>query len=96
MKNAIKINTIAVLSIVMVSFVSILGISDATADEDTLTEYLYNKEMSFLIVNGEKLTTFGQKSAKSVCQDIKSAGFNIETVRNYSEEGRVETIVSCN
>lgn len=96
MKNTLKINVLALFTAVMLSYVSILGIPDAKAEEETLTAYLYNKEVSFLIVNGEKLTTFGQKSAKSVCQDIKNAGFSIKTVRNYSEEGRVETIVACN
>ena len=95
MKNTLKINVLAVFATIFVSWAAISGIPQAVAQEKTLTEYLYNKDVSFLIVSGQKLTTFGQESAKAVCKDIKEAGFSVKTVRNYSKDQRVETVVSC-
>ena len=95
MKKSLKISTLGVISTIFVSYMAILGLPAQAAQEKTLTEYLYNRDVSFLIVNGEKLTTFGWKSAKEGCQDIKNAGFSVKTVRNYSKEDRVETVTNC-
>jgi hypothetical protein len=96
MKKSLKISTLGVITTFFVAYMAILGIPAHAASEKTLTEYLYNRDVSFLIVNGEKLTTFGWKSASEACKDIKNAGFSVKTIRNYSKDDRVETVVGCN
>jgi hypothetical protein len=95
MKNYLKLSALAAVTTIFVTFTSISGIAVAKSDAETLTDYLSDKNVSFLIVHGEKLTTFGQKSAKSVCKDIKEAGFSVKTIRNYSKDERIETVASC-
>ena len=95
MKKSLKISTLGVISTIFVAYMAILGLPAQAASEKTLTEYLYNQNVSFLIVNGEKLTTFGWKSAGEACETIKNAGFSIKTIRNYSKDDRVETVKNC-
>lgn len=95
MKKSLKISTLGVITTVFVTYMAILGLPAQAAQEKTLTEYLYNRDVSFLIVNGEKLTTFGWKSASDACKTIKEAGFSVKTIRNYSKDDRVETVSNC-
>jgi hypothetical protein len=95
MKKSLKISTLGVISTIFVTYMAILGLPAQAAQEKTLTEYLYNQNVSFLIVNDEKLTTFGWKSASEGCKTIKEAGFSIKTVRNYAADTRVETVSGC-
>ena len=92
MKNIIKISILATL---MVS-------GGVFADEKvlvkTITDYLNDKNASYFIVrsgNDARLTTFGLESAAAVCKDIKSAGYSMKTVRNYSKDERIMTVVDC-
>jgi hypothetical protein len=92
MKNVIKISILAGL------LASYAAVADATSLKKSLTDYLNDQNTSFLIVHsidGGRLTTFGLESAAAVCKNIKSAGYSIETVRNYSADARIQTAVNC-
>ena len=98
MKNYIKFSGLAVVCTVFVTSMSVFGISYAAVEPETLVDYLNDKNVSFLIVNSgqhAKLTTYGWQDAEKSCKTIKTAGYNVSNIRNFSTEGLVETNAVC-
>jgi len=85
------------LSILLAGTV-IAGLPEEKSTAETLTDYLNDKNVSYLIVksgDSSKLSTFGWLSAKKGCQNIKSAGFSVVTVRNFAPEPNDMTETVC-
>ena len=98
MKKYIKFSGLAVICTVFVTTMSVFGISTASAGAKPLIDYLNDKNISFLLVNTgtrTKLTTFGWQDATISCKTIRTAGYNVSNIRNFTAEGFDETNAVC-
>jgi len=98
MKKHLKISILAVFATIFVTTMSIAAVSEPKSAPKTLVDYLNDKNVSFLIVNSgptARLTTFGWQDAAKGCATIRTAGFNVSKIRNYSTQDRVETVAEC-
>ena len=98
MKKYIKFSGLAVICTVFVTSMSVFGISYAATEAETLVDYLNDKNVSFLIVNSgphAKLTTYGWQDAEKSCKTIKTGGYNVSNIRNFTVEGLIETNAVC-
>lgn len=88
MKNIIKISMLG----------AAMAVFSTAFAENTLVDYLNEREVSFLIVNSgpnARLTTFGWVAAAEGCKTIRTAGFNVGNVRNFDAETNTMTEAVC-
>ena len=91
MKKYIKFSVLVVIC-------TVFGISNAATEAKTLVDYLNDRNVSFLIVNSgqyARLTTYGWQDAEKSCKTIRTGGYNVGNIRNFSAEGLKETNAVC-
>lgn len=99
MKNYRKLSGLAGISALLVSVIAFSGASYAAPEQRTLVDYLNDRNVTFLIVNSgqyAKLTTYGWQNAAKSCKVIRTAGYNVSKIKNFSSEGLIETNARCN
>ena len=91
MKKYIKFSGLVVIC-------TVFGIANAATEAKTLVDYLNDRNVSFLIVNSgpyARLTTYGWQDAEKSCKTIRTGGYNVGNIRNFSAEGLKETNAVC-